>query len=155
NGLGNQIYVQQTAAPTPYNTSTYDLTQAGQMLVVPTYLNVGSQYFIGVVGNPGLNFSLDSRQQAVTPPAFHPSTNVSVTGFGYSTYVVQVPVQQIAWQVTASPISGGANVAVRQNNVPNEFVNNAFSEAPGGVASSLALVPPTLANGTFYITVYG
>src|SRR5665213_1609071 len=37
NGITNQIYVKQTAAPVPYNTSTYDLTQLGQMHVVPTY----------------------------------------------------------------------------------------------------------------------
>jgi len=36
------------------------------MLVVPAYLNVGSPYFVGVSGDPGLNFTLDSRQQAVT-----------------------------------------------------------------------------------------
>ncbi|HWY29523.1 MAG TPA: hypothetical protein VNX46_02135, partial [Candidatus Acidoferrum sp.] len=155
NGLNNQMYVKQTAAPHPYSTSTYDLTQPGQMLVVPTYLNVGSQYFVGVVGNPGLNFTLDSRQQAVTPMTFNTTSNLVVTGYGYTTYVVQVPIHQIAWQVSAAPISGNANVAIRQNNVPNEFVNDAFSEPPSGVGASVTLVPPTLSNGTFYITVYG
>jgi hypothetical protein len=155
NGLTNQIYVKQTGAPTPFNTSTYDLTQPGQMLVVPTYLNVGSQYFVGVVGNPGLSIPLDSRQQGVTNLAFGGTTNLTVTGYGYTTYVVQVPVQQIAWQINVAQISGTANVAVRQNNVPNEFVNDAFSEPPSGVGASVTLVPSTLSNGTFYMTVYG
>jgi hypothetical protein len=154
NGLTNQIYVKQTAAPVPLNTSTYDLTQPSQMLVVPTYLNVGSQYFVSVVGNPGLNFTLDSRQQAVTPMTFNSTSNLVVNGYGYTTYLVQVPVQQIAWQVSVSPISGNANVAVRQNNVPNEFVNDAFSEPPPGIGASVTLVPSTLSNGSFYLTVY-
>ena len=155
NGLPNLIYVRQMAAPDPYGTSTYDLVQPGQMLVVPTYLNVGNQYFVGVSGNPGLVFSLDSRQQAVTPMSFGSISNLTVTGYGYTTYVVQVPVQQIAWQVNVVPLSGSASVAVRRDNVPNEFVNDAFSEPPSGVDSSVALVPPTLSNGTFYLTVYG
>ncbi len=157
NGLNNQMYVKQTAAPVPYNTATYDLTQPGQMLVVPTYLNVGSQYFVSVVGNPGLTVPLDSRQQGVTNLAFGGVTNVTVAagGYGYMTYVVQVPVQQIAWQINVTPISGNANLAVRENNVPNEFVNDAFSEPPAGVGASVSLVPSTLSNGTFYLTVYG
>ena len=155
NGLNNQMYVKQTAAPHPYNTSTYDLTQPGQMLVVPTYLNVGNQYFVGVVGNPGLNFTLDSRQQAVTTMTFNTTSNLTVSGYGYATYLVQVPVQQIAWQVNVTPVSGNANVAVRRDNVPNEFVNDAFSEPPTGVGASVTLVPPTLSNGSFYLTVYG
>ncbi len=124
------------------------------MLVVPTYLDIGNQYFVGVTGNPGLNFTLDSRQQAVTPMTFNTTSNLVVTGYGYTTYVVQVPIQQIAWQVSVAPVSGNANVAVRQNNVPNEFVNDAFSEPPPGVGASVSLVPTTLSNGTFYITVY-
>ena len=155
NGLNNQLYVRQTAAPHPYNTATYDLTQPGQMLVVPTYLNVGSQYFVGVAGSPGLNFTLDSRQQVVTNLAFGSATNFTVTGYGYTTFLVQVPVQQIAWQINVTPLSGNANVAVRQNNVPNEFVNDAFSEPPAGVGASVTLVPSTLSNGSFYLTVYG
>jgi len=155
NGLSNQLYVRQAAAPAPYSTSTYDLTQPGQMLVVPTYLNVGSQYFVGVAGNPGLAFTLDSRQQAVTNLDFGATTNFAVAGYGYTTFLVQVPIQQIAWQINVTPSSGNANVAVRQNNVPNEFVNDAFSEPPAGVGASVTLVPSTLANGSFYVTVYG
>ncbi|HEV2456585.1 MAG TPA: hypothetical protein VGY98_20150, partial [Verrucomicrobiae bacterium] len=155
NGLTNQIYVKQTAAPVPFSTSTYDLTQPGQMLVVPTYLNVGSQYFVSVVGSPGLTVPLDSRQQGVTNLIFNSGTNLVVTGYGYTTYAVQVPIQQIAWQINVTPVSGNANLAVRENNVPNEFVNDAYSEPPPGVGASVSLVPSTLSNGTFYLTVYG
>ncbi|MBU6411161.1 MAG: hypothetical protein KGR98_12310, partial [Verrucomicrobia bacterium] len=155
NGLPNQIYVKQSAAPVPYNTSTYDLTQPGQMLVVPTYLTVGTQYFVGVVGAPGQAISLDSRQQGVTNLVFGTSTNLTVNGYGYTTYLVQVPVNEIAWQVNVTPLSGNAAVAIREGNVPNEFVNAAFSEPPPGVGASVTLVPPTLSNGSFYVTVYG
>jgi hypothetical protein len=154
NGLTNQLYAKTNGAPAPYSTSTYDLTQPGQMLVVPSYLVVGNQYFVGVAGNPGLNFTLDSRQQAVTNLTFNSTTNFSVSGYGYTTFLVQVPVQQIAWQVNVTPSSGNANVAIRRDNVPNEFVNDAFSEPSPGVAASVTLVPPTLSNGSFYLTVY-
>jgi large repetitive protein len=155
NGLTNQLYVKTTAAPVPSSPSTYDLSQPGQMLVVPSYLSVGSQYFIGVAGNPGLSVTLDSRQHSVTNLEFSTTTNFSVTGYGYATFAVQVPVQQIAWQVNVTSSSGDASVAVRQNTVPNEFANDGFSEVPSPAADSITLVPPTLANGTFYVTVYG
>jgi hypothetical protein len=155
NGLTNQLYVKTNGAPVPYSTSTYDVTEPGQMLIVPGYLAVNGQYFVGVVGDPGLSFTLDSRQQPITPLAFNSTTNFSVTNYGYITFVVQVPVQQIAWQLNLTESSGEASVAVRQNNVPNEFVNDAFSEVTGPAADSITLVPPTLANGTFYVTVYG
>src|SRR5262249_35928700 len=50
NGLQNQLYVKTNSAPVPYSTSTYDRTQSGQMLVVPSYLSVGRQYFVGISG---------------------------------------------------------------------------------------------------------
>ena len=164
NGPTNLVFVKKTAAPHPYTTSTYDLRQPGQMLVVPSYLNIGDQYFIGVAGNPGLNFTLDSRQQPVTDLAFNSLTNFSVTGYGYATFRVQVPLQQIAWQLIATPTAGDVNVAVRRDNVPNEFVNDAFSEVPGSTPDSVTLVPappqspptaPGLSDGTFYVTTYG
>ena len=156
-GLGNQLYVKSTLAPLPNDTSTYDLTQPGQMLVVPDYLSAGGQYFVGVVANPGLLFTLDSRQQAVTTVPFNSTTPVTVnaTAYGYVTFLVQVPIHQIAWEVDALPTLGAPSVAVRSNNVPNEFVNNAVSDIAGGVGNSITLVPPTLSDGTFYVTVYG
>ena len=154
NGISNQVLVKKTAAPVPFGV-TYDWTGNGQMLLVPPYLNIGDQYIVGVVGAPNLNFTLDSRQQAVTDIAFGTNTSLNVTGFGYQTYRVQVPIHQIAWEVSVSPSLGNPNVAIRRDNVPNEYVNDAFSELPGSVSDSVTLVPPTLSDGTFYITVYG
>ncbi|MDB6111575.1 MAG: hypothetical protein JWR69_3325 [Pedosphaera sp.] len=157
NGLTNTILVKKTAAPHPHSSSYYDLQQSAQMLVVPTYLNIGDQYFIGVIGNPGLNLALDSRQQVVTPLAFNSLTNFSVAAnnYGYVTFSVQVPVQQIAWQLNLTPSVGNANLAVGLSAVPNEFVNTAYSDVAGLTADSITLVPPTLTDGTFYVTVYG
>jgi hypothetical protein len=76
NGLSNTIMVKKTSAPHPLNTSTYDLLQPAQMLVVPTYLNIGDQYIVGVIGAPGLNFTLDSRQQTVTDLPFNSSAEL-------------------------------------------------------------------------------
>ncbi len=156
-GLTNQLYVKTTLAPTPYDGYTYDLTQAGQMLVVPAYLSIGTQYFVGVAGHPGLNFTLDSRQQAVTAAPFN-STNtvvVNATDYGYVTLQVTVPVNQIAWELDALAVAGAPSLALRSNNVPNEFVNNAVSDIAGGVGNSLTLVPPSLTDSSFYVTVFG
>ena len=108
NGAPNPMFVKKSAAPDPVS---YDLTQAGQMLVVPPYLAGGTfngTYFIGVSGSPGTLINLDSRQQPVTALPFSSLTNVVVTAtnFPYVTYQVQVPVQQIAWQLNLTPTSG-------------------------------------------------
>ena len=102
NGGSNTILVDNTRAPVLYSSAGggyYDWSGAGQLLLVPNYVNVGSQYLVGVIGNPGESITLDSRQQPVTDLAFNSVTNVSATTFGYVTFRVQVPVQQIAWQV--------------------------------------------------------
>lgn len=157
-GLTNTILVHNSKAPYPYSCAGcgyYDWSGPGQMLLVPNYLNIGNQYIVGVIGNPGLNFTLDSRQQPVTDLAFNTVTNVTTTTYGYVTYRVQVPVQQIAWQINTTPTSGDPNIAIRLNNVPNEYVNDAFSELSGSVGDSVTMVPPVLSDGTYYITVYG
>jgi uncharacterized repeat protein (TIGR02543 family) len=157
NGLPNTMMVRKTSAPNPFNTATYDLLQPAQMLVVPTYLNIGDQYFVGVIGTPGQNFSLDSRKQVVTDLNFNSVTNFSVPAstYGYVTYRVQVPVQQIAWQMNLTMTSGEASVSARQGSVPNEFNNAGYSEVNSPTSDSLTLVPPTLTDGTWFITVYG
>ena len=154
NGLPNLILVKNTSLPTPVS---YEWEQAGQMLQVPPYLNAGDQYLVGVVGDPGLGFTLDSRQQAVTDLAFNSATTINVPAnhYGYVTFRVQVPIHQIAWQVNAASSVGDANVAVRRDAVANEFVNDAFSDIAGPTADSVTMVPPILSDGTFYITVYG
>jgi hypothetical protein len=165
NGAPNSMYVKKSVAPDPVS---YDLTQSGQMLVVPPYLAGGTfngTYFIGVSGNPGMVINLDSRQQPVTSLPFSSLTNVVVTAtnFPYVTYLVQVPVQQIAWQLNLTPTIGNPSVSVRRDLVPNEFRNDAFSETPQNVGASVTLVPPPpnsgsgvpgLSDGTFYVTVY-
>ncbi len=163
NGPTTTIYVKKSFAPDPLS---YDLTQAGQMLVVPPYLAGGTFYFISVPGNPGTSVNLGSRQQPVTSLPFNSFTTVTVgpADFPYVTYQVQVPVQQIAWQLNLTPSSGVANVAARLAAVPNEFRNDAYSDIGGSVGNSLTLVPPPpqygsgvpgLSAGTYYVTVYG
>ena len=166
NGAPNTVYVKKAFVPHP---ASYELTQNGQMLVVPPYLAGGTfngTYFIGVPGAPGTAINLDSRKHAVVDLPFTSLTNVAVAAndFPYRTFRVQVPVQQIAWQLNLSPTSGIPNLAVRRDLVPNEFRNDAFSETPAGVGASVTLVPPPpeagtgapgLSDGTFYVTVYG
>ena len=150
NGASNSIFVKKTSLPLP---GSYELLQAAQMLVVPSYLTVG-QYFIGILGSPGTNINLDSRQQPIFDAAYDSSAGANVTGFGYTTYRVQVPPQQIAWQLYLPSTSGNPNLAVRRNTVPNENNNDAYSENIGSVVDNITLVPPVLSDGTFYITVY-
>ncbi len=158
NGGGNPLLVHNTRAPVPYGSAGggyYDWSGSGQLLLVPNYVNVGGQYLVGVIGSPGQNISLDSRQQLVTDLPFNSLATVTATSYGYITYRVAVPVDQIAWQVNLSPTSGNPDLAVRQDNVPNEYTNDAFSEIAGSVGDSITMVPPVLSDGTFYITVYG
>ncbi|MDW8382549.1 MAG: LamG-like jellyroll fold domain-containing protein [Verrucomicrobiota bacterium] len=164
NGATNDILVKKTAVPHPLNTSTYDLKQAGQMLVVPTYLVGGDQYFVGVPGTPGTLIQLDSRQQRIIDAPFICSSNLVVTGFGYVTYRINVPVEQIAWLTTLTPTSGEAHLCVRRDRVPNEWNNDAFSEVAGTTTDSISLVPPPpgsgsstpgLSDGVFFVTIYG
>ncbi|MBU6400822.1 MAG: hypothetical protein KGS61_10920, partial [Verrucomicrobia bacterium] len=66
-GASNTIDVKKAAAPNP---ASYDLTQAGQMLVVSPYLageTFNSSYFFGVSGAPGTALGLASRQQPIIP----------------------------------------------------------------------------------------
>lgn len=158
NGGSNAILVDNTRAPVLYGSAGggyYDWLGPGQLLLVPNYVNVGSQYIVGVIGNPGESITLDSRQQLVTDLPFGSVTNVTTANFGYITYRVAVPVNQIAWQINLTPTSGDPNLAVRQDNVPNEYTNDAFSEIVGSIGDSITMVPPVLSDGTFYITVYG
>src|SRR6185369_12735146 len=151
NGLTNSILVKKASLPVA---ATADLSQNGQMLVVPPYLVGGQLYFIGVSGAPGAIINLDSRQHTATDINFLSTTSLSVTGDPYTTYRVQVPLDQLAWQISVAVTNGNPNVAVRRNFIPNEFNNDAYSEVPGTVTDSLSLVPPTLSDGTFFITVY-
>src|SRR5262249_5731191 len=93
NGLTNSILVKKVSVPVPAAT---DLSQSGQMLVVPPYLVAGQLYFIGISGAPGDVINLDSRQHTATDINFVSATSLSVTGYPYTTYRVQVPLDQLA-----------------------------------------------------------
>ena len=156
-GAANTMYVRQAAAPVKTVwTELADQFESGQMLLVPPYLT-NAVYFVGVTGAPGTVFSFDSRKQQVTTLNFSSNTPAAVTGYGYTTYRVDVPIQQIAWQVNLAPGSGSQNpdLYLRQGNIPNRWTNDGLSEAPAGVTDSITQVPPTLADGTWYVTVYG
>ncbi len=152
NGLTatNQIYLRKSSIAL---TNSSELSGMGQLLVVPPYLAVGQLYFISVQDTPGAPVRLDSRQQQVNDISFTASTNVNFTGYGYTTYRVSVPANEIAWQITLVPASGNPNLYVRRNLIPNENYNDAYSEVSGSISDSISLVPPTLSDGTFYITV--
>ena len=154
NGAPNSILVKKTGVPLPMS---FELSNTVQMLVVPPYLIPADQYFVGVSGNPGTTINLDSREQPIVDLPYDSNTGASnmVNAYGYITYRVQVPPERIAWQISTPGTNGNPNVAVRRNLVPNESYNDAFSEQPRPITDSIVLVPPTLSDGTFYITVYG
>jgi hypothetical protein len=158
--LNNPFYVRHGLAPHPSNTSYYDRTRTGQGLLVPTYVVPGSPtyYYVGIPGLPGDTFQLDSRQQEIVDEVYNSTLlDESASGFLYKTYRIPVPPDQIAWEITVEPVSGtNPDMAVRLDQVPNEFNNNAFSEISSTtVSDSITLVPTTLSDGTFYVTVYG
>jgi len=152
NGKTNTIYLKKSGVALP---SSYEQTQVAQMLVVPPYLSGGQEYFIGVAGNPGEKITLDSRRQPIIDLPYGASTpSTTVTNFPYSTYRIQVPPQQIAWRVSVPGTNGNPNVVLRRNLVPNESNNDALSELAAPLVDNIALVPPVLSDGTFYVTVF-
>jgi hypothetical protein len=152
NGKTNTIYLKKSGVPLSIG---YDQFQVGQMLVVPPYLSGGQQYFIGVSGKAGDKITLDSRRQPIIDLAYGASTaSMDVTNFPYTTFRVQVPAQQIAWRLSIPATQGNPNLALRRNTVANENYNDALSENPAPATDNIALVPPILSDGTFYVTVY-
>ncbi len=152
NGATNEIFVKKTSVPLS-TSGKYEARSLKQMLAVPPYLVAGEQYFVGVPGVPGKTISLDSRVQAIQNINFT-SASTNLSGNGYTTYRVAVPPQMVAWQIDLSSSSTATKLYVRQSLVPNEWINQAFSEVVG-TNKSLSLVPPLLTDGTFYITVAG
>lgn len=151
-GKTNTILLRKSGVPL---LTVNDQSQIGQMLVVPPYLTGGQQYFIGVAGDPGTSISLDSRRQQIVDLAYGAATATNdVTGFPYTTYRIQVPPQQIAWRVSIPATQGNPNVSLRRNTVPNETYNDALSELAPPLTDNIALVPPVLSDGTFYVTVW-
>ncbi|MEY4568901.1 MAG: hypothetical protein RLZZ398_340 [Verrucomicrobiota bacterium] len=157
NGSTRDIAVRKSFVPFHSAASYYDRKQSGQMLVVAPYLTGNtSTYFLSVTGNPGEAVNLDSRIQEVQDMPFNSTVNaVSIPTTPYRVYRVQVPVQQIAWDVAVTPTTGDANVCVRRDNAPAEFDNDAFSEVTGPTSDSITLVPDFLTDATWFITIYG
>jgi uncharacterized repeat protein (TIGR02543 family) len=155
NGATNGIYLKRTSLPFP-TAGNNELTANGALLVVPPYLAGNQQYLIGIVGDPGTTNTLDSRQQPIVDVAYGANTSSNITGFPYTTFRVQVPAQQIAWQLNLpAATNGNPNFALRRNTVPNENNNDALSELTGAITDNITLVPPVLSDGTFYVTVWG
>lgn len=152
--LSRFIEVRQTRVPIP--AASFDLRQLGQMLVVPPYLNQANAFFMAVSGPEGLVLNLDNRVQRIEPLDFGSNAVAQVmSGFRYRTFRVQVPVDQIGWQVNARTLSGDVDLALRRTEVGNEITHLAFSGATGTTSDSITLVPPTLTDGIYHITVYG
>jgi hypothetical protein len=134
-------------------------TGDGQMLLVPPYLEA-AQYLVAIYGPRGGITRLESRQQTIRrPPGLDPFRfsfeGTDDAGFGYVTYRIDVPVDQIAWESRLAALQGNTDLYVRQGAVPNEADNDAYSEAPNLIGESVTLVPPTLTNGVWYVTVRG
>jgi hypothetical protein len=153
--------VNDTSAPVPrYSSGTWDLQFTDESLIVPDYLK--AQGYIVAVSAPAASALIDSKNQRIIDPttlanggSFAFTVNGSDEGgFGYATYKVEVPVEQIAWQVRVTPTSGDVDLYVGKGRVPSDRQNDGFSEVKS-VTDSVSFVPPTLTNGTFYVTVRG
>ncbi len=158
-----RVLVNDTAVPIAGTASSYDYDAMGQLLIVPPYL-ANRGYLVALVGTPG-PVHVESRLQTIEVPLDAPgvlgSDNfdfelpvASVGGVRYRTFRVDVPVSAIVWQVTAQSQVGDVDVYLRQGAVPNETANSGFSEVTGvAVADSVTLVPTTLTNGIWYVTI--
>ena len=154
-----RIHVRKGIAPLA---NAYDLRREGQMLVVPNYLqasSAGAAYFIALDGTPGDVISLRSSIHTYEAVEFDSMGTISGTEAGYKTFQVQVPPNQVAWEIQLTATEGDPNFALRRDQVPSEFENDAVSEAPAGVIDSVTLSPASgggfgLSDGTFFITVY-
>ena len=158
------LYLSDAKAPVPGGNHAPEETQKAQMLVVPPRLSSG-QFIVGVEAEPG-PLHLDSRVHEILTPseqggfAGEDNFRFTVTGesdedFNYVSYQVDVPEEQIAWEVRASSASGTADVYVRRGAVPTDLRNDALSEAPGDAVDSTVQVPPTLSDGVWYVTLRG
>lgn len=155
-GSSREIAVRSNKLPFHNHSNNYSRKQAAQMLMVPPVLGAGtSSWFTSVVAPMGEIIGLDSRIQFVSDLAYNATvSNVAVSGAPYRVYRVQVPVDQIAWDISATAVAGNPNICVRKGNVPAEFDNEAFSASPGSATEGITLVPNYLTDGTWYITTW-
>jgi len=158
-GSDKVIHVRKNAITFPgFGYSYADRVQAGRMLLVPDYLQASTDtYYIAVADDPGAALDLHSHIQAVTDIDFNSTQTVSCDGTdsGYRTFRIQVPIQEIAWENSVTNLTGDGNLSLRRDKVSNEFHNDAGSETSGIATDSVTLSPPTLTNGTFYVTIWG
>lgn len=144
-GGTREIAVRSGKVPFHNSVSYHARKQAGQMLVVPPVLSTGgATWFASVVAPQSELVGLDSSIQAVQDIAFTSTTGpITVEGAPYRVFRVNVPVDQIAWDISATPHAGNPQLAVRKGNVGAEWDNDAFSEAPSPARDSITLVPTT------------
>lgn len=154
-GLTNSLYVRQGTVALTNGSSYYDWKHAGQILLVPPYLKSGVDYFVTVVGAPGQPLTVDSRQQPILEFPFDSTLQVAATNYGYVTLRVTVPPNQIGWQLDLGSSSGDPALAVRQAAVGNDYISTAYSATTNVAFETLTLVPPTLTDGSYYVTVFG
>lgn len=158
NGGNQLIGVRKNLIPVLFETSTLsDRKGSGNLLLVPPYLGQSSDsYFVSVVGAPGSTYSMDSRIQQIEDIVFEGTVpNISVTGSPYRVFRVEVPAEQLVWDMSLNRLSGDPNICVRKQAVPAETDNDALSEAVGEADDSITLVSPQLTNGTWFITLFG
>ncbi|MCW1912394.1 hypothetical protein OJ996_02345 [Luteolibacter sp. GHJ8] len=157
NGSNREIALRSNKLPFHNHTNNYTRKQAGRMLAVaPVIGSTGSTWYSSIVAPAGELVGLDSRIQFVSDLAYNGTvSNVAVTGAPYRVFRVQVPVDQIAWDINAVAVTGNPDIAVRKGNVPAEFDNEAFSATAGSATEGITLVPNYLTDGTWYITAWG
>ncbi|MFM2198675.1 MAG: hypothetical protein RLZZ505_2107 [Verrucomicrobiota bacterium] len=158
NGGSHLVGVRKNLIPVLFETAPIaDRKGNGNLLLVPPYLGQSSDsYFVSVVGAPGSTFSMDSRIQQIEDIAFEGTVpNIQVTGSPYRVFRVEVPPEQLVWDMSLRQLSGDPNICVRKQTVPAESDNDALSEAVGTANDSITLVSPELTNGTWFITLFG
>jgi|GEM_PF-422376 len=161
-GATRQIQVRKLLVP--LTGDVHDVVQSGRMLLVPEYLqpsSAGGTYYIRIAGTPGQTVNLTSQLQPISTLGFstegQPLASVTVTSqdAGYSVFQVNVPSDQLGWEVSAAATSGAADLSVRREKVGNEFAHTAASAVAGGaVVDSITLAPSTLTNGPYYVTLW-
>lgn len=159
NGAGLPMLVSNASAPVSGVTTTYQQSETGQMLLVPPYLTSSIAYFVGISGAPGTAFTLTSQEQPVVDLTFGTTQSQNITGYGYTTYRVDVPPTVLGLQIDAKRTSatGNPQLYISNGTIPNAGNNTAFSEMAAGIDDSISIAPSTITDpsGIWYITVAG
>lgn len=153
------IAIKKNTPSLPSLTNTFDFLERNQSLMTPPYLGEGSDaYFFSLEGNPGDVITIDSHliePQTIAAGSSIENITQRPTGAPYAIFQVNVPNSYIAWDIALNNIDlGDANLAVQSGAAGGPWWNKAYTEAEGVSKKSLTLVPPVLADGSWYITVY-